>query len=154
MNCTFAPTRWFLKFHHLFIRELWTIVDKAKAVIGVAVGTQCRLSNAASVYFHSSCVCTDNALEESLSHLWHDVWCSNHHATDSNKLINICQQMKCITLFTKHRTSQSATKYYFTETKWLIYFDYLMTVSTTEVTQHQIKWKSNHEFLCKEMAIP
>lgn len=48
-------------------------MDKAEAMIGVAVGTQCRLSNAASFYLYRSDGRTDNALEESLTHLRHDV---------------------------------------------------------------------------------
>jgi hypothetical protein len=87
-----ALTRRFLKFHHLFISKLRAIVDKAEAVIGVAVGTQCRLSNTASIYLDSSCVCTNDAPEESLTHLRHNVWRSNHHASNCDKLIDICQR--------------------------------------------------------------
>jgi hypothetical protein len=48
-------------------------VDKAEAVVRVTVRTQCRLSNAAALYLYSSRVCTDNAPEESLSHLGNNV---------------------------------------------------------------------------------
>ena len=107
ISCSFyALTRRFLKFHHLFISKLWAIVDEAEAMIGVAVGTQCRLSNAASFDLHRSHIRTDNALEESFTHLRHNVRCSYHHASNRNKLIDICQHIKYVPLFTNNNPSQ------------------------------------------------
>ena len=66
-------------------------MDEGHAVASVAALTHARLSDAAAVYLHAGRVGTHLALEEGLLHLWNQLGCPNHHATDGDELIDVCK---------------------------------------------------------------
>lgn len=77
--------------HHLLVGEHGAVVDEGHAVAGVAALAHARLSDAAAVYLHAGRVGTHLALEEGLLHLWNQLGCPNHHATDGDELIDVCK---------------------------------------------------------------
>lgn len=64
-------------------------MDEGHAVAGVAALAHAGLGNAATVYLHAGRVGTYLALEEGLLHLWNQLGCPDHHATDGDELINV-----------------------------------------------------------------
>lgn len=77
--------------HHLLVGEHRAVVDEGHAVAGVAALAHAGLGDAATVYLHAGCVGTHLALEEGLLHLWNQLGCPDHHATDGDELIDICK---------------------------------------------------------------
>lgn len=65
-------------------------MNQSEGMIGVAVCTEDRLRNAATVNLHRGCVSTDIALKEGLPHLRDQRAGPDHHSTDGDKLINVC----------------------------------------------------------------
>lgn len=95
-HCLRRLRRWhvvrrLLQLYQLLVAELRSVVHQSEAVVRVAVGAQCRLSNATAVNLNFSGAATHNALKESLPHLWNDVRRADHHATQSNQLVDICK---------------------------------------------------------------
>lgn len=79
-----------MQLNHLLVSKLGSIVNQSEGMIGVAVCTEYRLRNTASVNLHRGCVSADIALKEGLPHLWDQGASPDHHSTDSDKLINVC----------------------------------------------------------------
>lgn len=69
-----------MKFDHLFIGKLGSVVDETKAMVRVTVGTKSRLSDSTTVDFNTGREITCHALEECLSHFGDCVAGSNYHS--------------------------------------------------------------------------
>lgn len=65
-------------------------MNQSEGMIGVAVCTEDRLRNTATVNLHRGCVSTDIALKEGLPHLRDQRAGPDHHSTNGDKLINVC----------------------------------------------------------------
>lgn len=81
--------RGLLELDHLLVGKHRAVVDEGHAVAGVAALAHAGLGNAATVYLHAGRVGTYLALEEGLLHLWNQLGCPDHHATDGDELINV-----------------------------------------------------------------
>lgn len=77
--------------YHLLVGKHRAVVDEGHAVAGMAALAHAGLGNAATVYFHAGRVGTYLALEEGLLHLWNQLGCPDHHATDGDELIDVCK---------------------------------------------------------------
>lgn len=65
-------------------------MNERQAVGGVAVATNSRLSDAAAIHLHTGAEGAHLALEESLLHLGDELRGADHHAADSDQLIDVC----------------------------------------------------------------
>lgn len=77
--------------YHLLVGEHGAVVDQRHAVGSAAAITHTGLSNAATVYLHPGRVGAQLALEEGLLHLRNQLGCPDHHATDSDELVDVCK---------------------------------------------------------------
>lgn len=68
-------------------------MDQCHAVGGMATLTNGGFRDATTVDLHPGCVGTHLALEESLLHLWNQLGCSDYHATDGDKLVDVCKEL-------------------------------------------------------------
>lgn len=86
-SCAPLPTQ--ANSHHLFVWKDGAIVNERQTVGGVAVATHSRLSDASAIHLHTGAVSAHLALEESLLHLGDELWGADHHAADSDELIDV-----------------------------------------------------------------
>lgn len=97
------PTRALRKAtHHLLVGEHRAVVDQRHAVGGVAALTHAGLSDAAAVNLHLGCLGAHLALKEGLLHLWNQLGCPDHHATDGDELVNVCKEKRKGSLSISH----------------------------------------------------
>lgn len=67
-------------------------MNQCQAVGGVAVATHSRLGDAATIHLHTGAVGTHLALEKRLLHLGDKLRGTDHHAANSDQLINVCRE--------------------------------------------------------------
>ena len=79
----------FLKFDALFVAELRPVVYQRETVVGVTVGAQCWLRDAAPLNLHRGCVLAHIALEERLPHFGDQRWQTDNHTTDGDQLVYV-----------------------------------------------------------------
>lgn len=79
-----------MQFDHLLVSELRAVVYEGEAVVRVAVTALGRFGDAAAVNLHGGGQRAHHALEERLSHLWHDVAGARHHAAHADQLVYVC----------------------------------------------------------------
>jgi hypothetical protein len=81
--------RTLLQLHHLLVGELAPVVDKPEAVVGVAVGAEHRLLDAAALHVRVGHVVTDGAAEPALRQLGNQIAGPDHHPRDGDQLIDV-----------------------------------------------------------------
>lgn len=64
-------------------------MNECQTVGGVAVATHSRLGDASAIHLHTGAVSAHLALEESLLHLGDELRGADHHAANSNELIDV-----------------------------------------------------------------